>query len=306
MTRVVIPLTALLLLGLGEAPRPRITGVAHIALYCRDIQASRTYYTDFLGLGDPSEFKNVDGTLALTVIKVSDRHDIELLQEREANTDRLAHIAFETDDAEGLRAYMKSRGMAVPPSVSQGRDGHVSFSVKDPDGHTVEFVQHAADGRMARDRGTAMGPTAVSSDMRHVGILVGAFEPALRFYGGVLGFTETWRGSRDEKTLNWVNLRVPDGDDYLEFMLYGALPAPSERGSQHHLCLFVPDVERAAAKLAERARAVGYTRPLEVRTGINRKRQLNVFDPDGTRTELMEPTTIDGKPAPSSTARPPR
>jgi lactoylglutathione lyase len=44
---------------------------------------------------------------------------------------------------------------------------------------------------------------------------------------------------------------------------------------------------------------------LEVQTGVNRKRQLNVYDPDGTRVELMEPKTIDGQPAPASTAPPP-
>jgi hypothetical protein len=31
-----------------------------------------------------------------------------------------------------------------------------------------------------------------------------------------------------------------------------------------------------------------------------------LFDPDGTRVELMEPKTIDGKPAPSSALPPPR
>jgi lactoylglutathione lyase len=45
---------------------------------------------------------------------------------------------------------------------------------------------------------------------------------------------------------------------------------------------------------------------LEIRTGTNRKRQLNLYDPDGTRLELMEPHTVDGKPAPPSTAAPPR
>ena len=44
---------------------------------------------------------------------------------------------------------------------------------------------------------------------------------------------------------------------------------------------------------------------VQVQTGVNRKRQLNLFDPDGTRVELMEPRTVDGKPAPSSTAPPP-
>jgi lactoylglutathione lyase len=33
---------------------------------------------------------------------------------------------------------------------------------------------------------------------------------------------------------------------------------------------------------------------------------VNLFDPDGTRVELMEPETIDGQPAPPSTLPPPR
>jgi hypothetical protein len=36
----------------------------------------------------------------------------------------------------------------------------------------------------------------------------------------------------------------------------------------------------------------------EVKVGVNRKRQVNLFDIDGTRVELMEPTTVDGKPTP--------
>lgn len=48
-----------------------------------------------------------------------------------------------------------------------------------------------------------------------------------------------------------------------------------------------------------------YDHPIVEHVGINRKRQANLFDPDGTRIELMEPTTVDGKPAPPSTALPP-
>ena len=77
-------------------------------------------------------------------------------------------------------------------------------------------------------------------------------------------------------------------------------------GKYHHLCLEVPDIEKAKAILAERAAKIGYTRPLEIQTGVNKKRQLNVYDPDGTRVELMEPKTVDGIPAPPSTAPPPR
>lgn len=147
---------------------------------------------------------------------------------------------------------------------------------------------------------------AVSRDMRHLGILVGALDQAMSFYGDVLGFKETWRGSRDGKELSWVNLQVPDGDDYLKFMLYRDLPEPAKRGSQHHIALFVTDIAKAEATLRARAGNAGYTQTMEVRTGINRKRQLNLYDPDGTRCELMEPDPVDGKPGPSSTAPPPK
>ena len=39
-----------------------------------------------------------------------------------------------------------------------------------------------------------------------------------------------------------------------------------------------------------------YQRPIEQHVGVNRKRQVNLFDPDGTRIELMETVTVDGKP----------
>ena len=87
--------------------------------------------------------------------------------------------------------------------------------------------------------------------MAHLGISVGSADLAQKFYGDLLGFTETWRGSQNGT------------------------------------------VRR------------DYSRKFDIKTGVNRKRQCNLFDPDGTRVELMEPRTIDGKPTPPSTAPPP-
>ena len=136
---------------------------------------------------------------------------------------------------------------------------------------------------------------------------MGRLDAATGFYEGILGFQEFWRGAAaNSPTLSWVNMRVPDGTDYVEFMLYDEIPAPDRRGSAHHLCLVVPDANKAVEALNARPTRTAYTRPIEIRTGINRKRQVNLFDPDGTRVEVMEPNTIDGKPAPSSTLPPPR
>jgi lactoylglutathione lyase len=89
-------------------------------------------------------------------------------------------------------------------------------------------------------------------------------------------------------------------------MLYDKLPAPTARGSAHHICLEVADIAKTKSGLEARPAAKDYTRPLEIRTGTNRKRQMNLYDPDGTRSEVMEPVTVDGVPTPSATAPPPR
>jgi lactoylglutathione lyase len=289
-----------------EPKRPAITGVSHIALFVHDVEKSRAFYKDFLGFDEPFFTTNKDGSLHLTWIKINDRQTIEVFPEKEAGTDRLNHIALETDDALGLRAYLAARGVKVPARVDKGRIGNLNFNVSDPDGHTVEMVQYMPDGWTMREKGKFLPDTRISARLMHVGILVGELEPALKFYCGILGGSEFWRGAAKTNQLSWVNVKVPDGNDYVEFMLYSTLPDPDKRGKQHHLCLEVPDVEKARATLTPRAARIAYSRPMEIATGVNRKRQLNLWDPDGTRIELMEPRTVDGVPALSSTAPPPK
>jgi len=291
----------------AEAPRrPKITGVAHVALYVHDIEKSRAYYKDFLGFGEPYKLDNPDGSLALTFIKINDRQYIELFPEKAPNTDRLNHISIETDDAESMRAYLGANGIKVPDRVGKGRIGNSNFNVTDPDGHTVEIVQYEPDGWSVREKGKFLDGPRISTRMTHVGIAVGALDPAMKFYRDLLGFQEFWRGSSDGKQLSWVNLRVPDGDDYLELMLYGQTPSLASLKTMHHICLEASDIAGAAADLEKRPARSAYTRTIESHTGVNRKRQMNLYDPDGTRTELMETHTVDGTPTPSSTAPPPR
>jgi lactoylglutathione lyase len=287
-------------------PRPKITGVAHIALFVHDMDKARWFYKDFLGFGEPYLLNNPDGSLSMTFIKINDRQYIELFPEREPGSDRLNHISVETDDIEAMRRYLASKGLKVPEKPNLGRIKNLSFTIKDPDGHGVEFVQYMPDGWSMREKGKYMPADRISTRMMHVGILVGSLEPAMKFYRDILGFREFWRGSRDGKVLNWVNMRVPEGDSYIEFMLYDQLPAPTARGTAHHICLEVSDIAKSKATLEARPAAKQYSRPLEVRTGTNRRRQMNLYDADGTRTELMEPNTVDGVPTPSATAPPPR
>ena len=296
---------SLSLLAAEEPKRPRIVGLSHAAFYVHDVEKSRAFYKDFLGFDEPFSLPNKDGSLHLTWIKVNDRQTIELFTEVEAGTDRLNHIAFEVEDAVAMRDYLAARGVKVPDKVGKGKIGNLNYMIKDPDGHLVEIVQYAPDGWTRREHGKFLPETRIATRMNHAGILVGDLDASLKFYGDLLGGTETWRGGGNPKQLSWVNMKVPDGEDYVEFMLYSSLPSPDKRGSKHHVCLEVPDVAKAKAILDQRAARIGYTRPIEIATGVNRKRQINLFDPDGTRVEVMEPNTVDGVPTPSSTAPPP-
>jgi lactoylglutathione lyase len=278
------------LLSSGTPLRPRILGISHVGVRVSSTAASRAFYEDFLGLRgmavNPSQY-------------------VELIAGLAADEDRLDHIALETDDAEGLRRYLASRGVDVPDRVTRNEAGR-RFTVHDPDGHAVEFVQPSPTGRRGLERTEQASGARVSDHILHLGIIVGDVPASMKFYGDVLGFSETWRGSRSGTELSWINMKVPDGGDYVEFMLYGERPAPDARGTQHHICLEVPDLAKAQALLEARPYRASYLRPLEARVGTNRKRQLNLYDPDGTRVELMEPRTVDGQPTPSSTAPPPR
>jgi lactoylglutathione lyase len=281
-----------------------VLGVGHIALFVSDIEKSRAFYKDFLGFSEPFKLDKPDGTLSLTFIKVNDRQYIELFPGLQPGADRLNHISIQTDDAEGMRAYLGSRGVKVPATVPKGRIKNSNFNVKDPDGHTVEIVQYEPDGLSLREKGKFMTGARISDRMLHLGILVGDLSASRKFYGDILGFHEIWRGSRDGAILSWTNMQVPDGEDYIEFMLYKDLPEPDKRGTAHHICLMTPDIAQAKTKLETRSTL--YSKPMEIRTGTNRKRQMNLYDPDGTRVELMEPVTVDGKPTPPSGAPPPR
>src|ERR1039458_2957378 len=53
----------------------------------------------------------------------------------------------------------------------------------------------------------------------------------------------------------------------------------------HHICLVVPDIKKAVETLEARPARKGYTRELKINLGVDNKRQVGLFDPDGTRAE---------------------
>ena len=291
----------------GLPARPRITGISHAAFYVSDMAKARAFYEGFLGFASPYTIPRPQGG-ELVWIKINDRQSVELFSGSEVapDVDRLFHIAIEVDDADAMLAYLRVKGVAgLPPAVPVGKTGDKNFTIKDPAGNGVEFVQYLADGWTVREKGKFLPETRVANRLSHVGVMTGELEAAMKFYGEILGFKETWRGSASGRTLSWVNMRVPEGEAYVEFMLYDRYPTGDRLKTMHHICLEVPDAAQAGALLATRIYPAGSKPATELKVGVNGKRQINYYDVDGTRVEVMEPATADGEARPPSPTPPP-
>lgn len=295
----------------GDLPaprRPKITGISHVAFHVSDLEKSQRFWRDQLGFEQYFSLPKKDGSgTRIAFFKINDRQHVELFNEPSPRApNMLAHVCFSTDDLEAMRAYLRSQGVAVADATGgKTKAGDYAFMIKDPDGMLVEFVQTLPDGVEAKAAGKFAPATRVSSQIYHVGFTVGNTQKSMDFYGRILGFQETWRGGGDPKELSWINMRVPDGVDYIEFMLYRAPLRPDQYGTKNHVALEVPDAAAVIGDLRARPTFADYAKPLAVQIGRNGKRQVNIFDPDGSRVEVMEPHTVDGKPVPSSSAPPP-
>ena len=293
-----------------QVERPRITGISHIAFFVSDLPKAIGFWHDFLGYDEMYTLPKKDSSdVRIAFIKINDLQHIELFNEPPPMPhNMLSHICFTVDDIEKMRAFLRSKGYDVKPgNGTKTKVGDYAFEIKDPNGLLIEFVQRLPTGKEMQDAGKLLPETRISPRIYHVGYMVADAQKTEDFYK-MLGFTEFWRGGANPKELSWINMKVPDGQDYVELMLYHSLPDESKWGTKDHISLVVPDIQKAVAELESRPYYKTYEtygKPLTINTGVNGKRQVNLYDPDGTRVEIMEPNTVTGKPVPSSTAPPP-
>jgi len=273
--------------------RPPIVGVAHIGLKTDDMAAARKFYAGVLGFQEPFSLDkpaSEGGGLLLTYFKVNDHQYIEMFPELTGpKMDRLSHISFETTDAEQLRAYLASKGVKVPDKLEPMQDGNRGFDVTDPDGHDVEFVQFMPGSLHSKNFGKFLPDTRISQRIIHVGVVVKDQAAADHFYKDILGFKDIWHGGMKDNRVDWVDMRVPDGTDWLEYMLNVHNPDPHTLGVMHHFALGTADVKAASAIAIQN----GYKATEKPSVGRDGKWQFNLYDPNFTRVELMEPKPVE-------------
>jgi lactoylglutathione lyase len=264
--------------------RPKILGIAHIGLETNNIAAAQEFYGRQLGF-EKFSLDKTPGVLMLNYYKVNDHQYIEIFPDlKTEEQDRLSHIAFETDNLQQLRDYLASKGVKVPATIKPGLDGNLSFTIPEPNGHRVEFVEYRPGSLHSSRFGKLMPETRVSKHMIHVGFTVEDRAAEDVFFKDILGFQLMWYGGRTDDATDWVDMRVPDGTDWLEYMMNTKELTPKRRGVLNHMGLGVEDIQAAYKLVKER----GYEPAQPPQIGRDGKYQLNLYDPNLTRAELME------------------
>jgi lactoylglutathione lyase len=290
----------------AQAPAPGpavdlpILGLAGITFRVSDLDRARRYYDGVLGFAEAFSLKGTSGQTTSVYFKVNDDQYVEVVPGlAPGSIDRQARVVFQSSDLNRLHALYASRGLAPTP-ISRGPDGNPVFRVLGPDGATLDFLEYIAGSQQTLARGRFLGTGRLSTHLWHVGIYTKARESVLPFYQDKLGFA---RG-RDLPGGRGEYIETPSSDRNLETKFPPLDPnnpatrAQYERevmGAVQHMAIEVADM-RVARDLAQQR---GGLTDLQVRAhvGNNRHWLMHLFDPDGSRTEVMETAVQDSLPA---------
>ncbi len=287
MRRSILCLIALLvtlpaLSAQDKIARPRITGISHVRVFVSDMAQSRAFYGGIL------EFPSTDpfcmaAALSCFAVRIFPQPQLIELQQAPspAPTNWLAELAFATDDVPRMRAFLVAHGI-VPGPISKAVIGTQHFELRDPEGNLISFI-----GRIPVVSHVQPVSNAISSHIIHAGFVVKDRAAMDHFYKDILGFRPYWHGGMKDSDTDWVAMQVPDGTDWLEYMLNISPTANKQTlGVMNHVSLGMKDIKVAAASL-EKSRA-NMRADASPKIGRDGKWQFNLYDPDDTRVELME------------------
>jgi catechol 2,3-dioxygenase-like lactoylglutathione lyase family enzyme len=261
----------------SQTARPRILGIDHVSFYTTAPDGVKKLYAGTLGLAQADPIETGESTrymVGTQWIGYSPAPDPKA-------TDRMDHVAFTTDNIVALRRYLTEKG--IKPTQIEGRSDHsLAFSVKDPEGHRIEFVERG------KNEAAPPATSPVSRHMIHTGFVVYHRDAEDHFYRDLLGFRPYWHGhDKPDGPDDWVAIQVPDGTDWLEYMLNQPEHMDLQlTGVMNHISLGVADMKKAQAVMESHGWKPNKDEQAEI--GKDGKWQLDVFDPDLSRVEMME------------------
>jgi len=262
----------------AQAPpkRPRILGIAQVEFYSADKNAAGAFFSAVLDSNcltkAPCSWNDVAQVKGeFNFHQPIGGQNLRLVTSPEPTpSNLLREVAFSTDNIKALEKYLQVKKVAIT------RAGDHYLGITDPEGHEIGFFQSPR-----------VDTPSPPNNLRiiHAGFVVHDRAATDHFYRDILGFRPYWHGGMKDDKDDWVAMQVPDGTDWVEYMLNIPLDADKKLlGVMNHIALGVPDIRVAEQQLIKN----GWKPGEKPQMGRDGKWQLNLYDPDDTRVEFME------------------
>jgi catechol 2,3-dioxygenase-like lactoylglutathione lyase family enzyme len=124
----------------------------HVSLLVKDVEQSKRFYTQLLGMEEHPRPGNFNfpgawlrkGSAEIHLIGEDEPGRVDMVQSveyspAELSTGHVTHFAFEVKDLEETHRYLQARGIPLVGGPRPRGDGVMQMYIRDPDGYIIEF-----------------------------------------------------------------------------------------------------------------------------------------------------------------------
>ncbi len=193
-----------------SAERPAIWGIAKMTFLVSDFSVASEYYGRFLGFDEAFSYPSPLGKVIS--FKVNDRQFLEFVVDKQArDKKRLVSVSFETEDVSAMREYLISKGFIVQENVHLDGAGNEVFTIDDPSGNHIEFIEFNNEGLHRKSKGQFLSDKRISVRIHHAGLYAEKIMDNDPFYAQLLGFKEMLRYPEDKNVAGYYALSADTG-----------------------------------------------------------------------------------------------
>lgn len=257
--------------------RPPLWGIAKITYLVSDFEVARDFYGRFLGFEEAFSYPSEMGQVI--AFKVNDRQFLEFVEDKDVkNKRRMISVSFETEEVEQMHQYLSGKRQKVSEKRVDGA-GNESFSVEDPSGNRIEFINLSPAGLHRQSKGLFLSDRRISKRIHHVGLYAEKINDEDPFYKEILKFKEIVRYPEDKSQP--ATILYQGMDDCTENIEHYS---PNDV-NVNHPCFLVDDMQDAVYILKERRQNEIIGKPM---IGKGKRWIMNMNNSDGTRVEFTE------------------
>ena len=127
---------------MSESKPAAVTGCHHVAICAHDLEATKRFYGEVIGLDELERPPGIAGNFASVWYRLGSTqlHIVEAKDYQPMKSPLAPHVAIRTSDFDGVIAAVRARGGKFLYGPAEGPDGNVLAVIQDPTGNNLEIT----------------------------------------------------------------------------------------------------------------------------------------------------------------------